>query len=364
MSTVKNNFSGFTIAPTGFGGDSDNDSDFGENLNRSIQSINKSYSIKAGIQNTFIDGYINQFGASSRFSTNEQRTMQNLIRESINVNGITVRYMPRASDYTDNVWNERPESHFDSGYQIDMLLVASAGFEGEGDTMTLYGMEFREEVIMSVAINNFTQKDSDYRTVLKQRLTDSDSFGVSSASNDSDSDQYQSLLSKFARQRPLEGDLIVIPFGRSAQSKSQYVPKVFEITRVTTYHDGAFFQLGNNYQYKIHAKLFELSGEDLYFNPTAITYSNTGSATSTTDEIVTQAATGITFTDSETKAIDITDSDLITDSWASNTEIEQRAENQEVYDNSGVVRETPKTITDDYTARAFGQPGIRNLDDI
>ena len=45
-------------------------------------------------------------------------------------------------------------------------------------------------------------------------------------------------------------------------------------------------------------------------------------------------------------------------------EIEQREENQEVYDNSGVVRETPQTITDDYTARAFGQPGIRNLDDI
>ena len=65
MSSVKNNFAGFTIAPTGFGGDSDNDSDFGENLNRSIQSINKSYSIKSGIQNTFIDGYINQFGASN-----------------------------------------------------------------------------------------------------------------------------------------------------------------------------------------------------------------------------------------------------------------------------------------------------------
>ena len=32
MSSVKNNFAGFTIAPTGFGGDSDNDSDFGENL--------------------------------------------------------------------------------------------------------------------------------------------------------------------------------------------------------------------------------------------------------------------------------------------------------------------------------------------
>ena len=32
----------------------------------------------------------------------------------------------------------------------------------------------------------------------------------------------------FKRTRPLEGDLVVIPFGRSAQNKEQYVPKVFD----------------------------------------------------------------------------------------------------------------------------------------
>ena len=158
--------------------------------------------------------------------------------------------------------------------------------------------------------------------------------------------------------------MIVIPFGRSAQNKDQYVPKVFEISRVSTFHDGAFYQLGDNYQYKLHCKLFELSGEDLNFNPTAVNYDNTGQAISTTDERVARAKDGIQFTDSETKAIDITDSELIFDSWASNTELEQRAEVQEVYDDQGVIRERPKNLTDDYTARAFNVPGIRNLDDI
>jgi hypothetical protein len=356
---IKNNYSGFVVAATGFDGDSDNDSEFGENLNRSIQKINRDYNISAGITNTYIDGYINQYGNSARFSTNEQRLVQNLIRESINVNGITVRYMPRTSEYTDGVWNERPESVFDSGYQADVLLAAASGFEGEGDILTQYGMEFREEVILNMAINRFTELDSDYRVVLKQRFTDSDNFAAAA-----DSDSYQKLLTQYARTRPLEGDLIVIPFGRSAQNKDQYVPKVFEISRVSTFHDGAFYQLGDNYQYKLHCKLFELSGEDLNFNPTAVNYDNTGQAISTTDERVARAKDGIQFTDSETKAIDITDSELIFDSWASNTELEQRAEVQEVYDDQGVIRERPKNLTDDYTARAFNVPGIRNLDDI
>lgn len=356
---ITNNYSGFTIATSGFDGDSDNDSDFGENLNRSIQKVNRDYSLSAGIKNTYIDGYINQYGNSARFSTNEQRLVQNLIRESINVNGITVRYMPRGSDYTDEVWNERPESVFDSGYQADVLLVAASGFEGEGDILTQYGMEFREEVILSVAINRFEQLDSDYRVTIKQRYTDSDNFG-----SVADSEAYVDLINKYARSRPLEGDLIVIPFGRSAQNKKQYVPKVFEISRVSTYHDGAFYQLGDNYQYKLHCKLFELSGEDLNFNPTAVTYDNTGRAIGTTDDIVSKAKDGYQFLDSETKSVDITDSDQVFDTWGENTAIEARAENQAIYDNNGVERENAGVIEDDYTARAFGVPGIRNLDDI
>ena len=100
---IKNNYSGFTLASTTDYNNADNDSDFGVNLNRSIKKVNDDYAIAAGVRNTYIDGYINQFGASARFSTNEQRLIQNMIRESININGITVRYMPRSSPYTDNV---------------------------------------------------------------------------------------------------------------------------------------------------------------------------------------------------------------------------------------------------------------------
>lgn len=350
---IKNNYSGFTLASTTDYNNADNDSDFGVNLNRSIQKVNSDYAIQGGITNTYIDGYINQFGASSRFSTNEQRLIQNMIRESINVNGITVRYMPRSSPYTDEVWNERPESRFHRGLQMDMLLVAAAGFEGEGDVMTTYGIEFREEVILSVAIPRFEELynnfDSDLKTGTEQQIKDAEAF---------------------KRTRPLEGDLIVIPFGRSAQNKEQYVPKVFEILRVTTYHDGAFFQIGDNYQYKLRCRLFELSGEDLEFNPTVVEYNKDGTQQNLIDSDtgpIARAKIGLELTDSDSKNLNTADdSEDHFDTWADNKAIEERSQKETKYNNQGEpLRDKGNVITKDYTAEAFGYAGIiNNLDDI
>lgn len=344
---IKNNYTGFVLATQSDLEAKDADPNFGENLNRSVSKINQDYAISAGIRNIYVEGYINQFGASSQFSTNEQRLVQGMIRESINVNGITVRYMPRQSQYTDEVWNERPESVFDRGLQMDMLLVATAGFEGEGDVMTQYGIEFREEVILSVAIPRFEELYNLY---------------------ESDLDTDAKVLYK--RTRPLEGDLIVIPFGRSAANRNQYIPKVFEITRVTTYHDGAFFQLGDNYQYKIKARLFELSGEDLLFNPTVVQYNDDGTQITLVDSDtgrIARAKDVLDVIDSETGAVDIAkDSDAITDSWGDNYDIEKRSQEVEVFDNAGKkLKEKAKGIVGDYTAKAFGYPSIiSNLDDI
>lgn len=344
---IVNNYIGFTVATQPELNSTDNDSEFGENLNRSVQQLNQAYGLQAGIKNTYINGYINQFGASSAFSTNEQRLIQNMIRESININGITVRYMPRWSPYTDRVWNERPESRFHKGTPMDMMLVASAGFEGEGDVMTQYGMEFREEIILSIAIPRFTELYTQYKQNLR--------------------DQYDSdTADLFDRTRPLEGDLIVVAFGRSAQNKGQYAPKIFEILRVTTYHDGAFFQLGDNYQYKIRARLFELSGEDIEFNPTVVNYNPDGTETVVIGQDtgpIAYAKESLVFLDSDKRTINtLKDSELHADSWSSNREIEKRAKNQEIYDLKGKKVEEVPVIVKDYGSQAFGVPGI--IDDL
>jgi hypothetical protein len=171
---------------------------------------------------------------------------------------------------------------------------------------------------------------------------------------------------KFERIRPLEGDLITVAFGRSAQNRGQYAPKMFEILRVTTYHDGAFFQLGNNYQYKIRARLFELSGEDLEFNPTVVQYNLDGSQKTLVDSEtgpIARSKDPIFFLDSETRTINTNkDSDMHFDSWSSNRELEERAKQQEVFDIYGTKVEAVPVIVQDYGAQAFGVPGI--IDDL
>jgi len=343
---ITNSFTGFAVASTTDYKNSDNDSDFGINLNRSIGKVNTDYVIASGILNSYAESNSNTFGASSSFSTNEQRMVQNMIRESININGITVRYMPRWSPYHDHVWNERPESRFHSGIDMDVILVATAGFEGEGDVMTQYGMEFREEVILNVAIPRFEQLyhtfDSDLRSVYDSENADA-----------------------FARTRPLEGDLIAIPFGRSAQNKAQYIPKIFEITRVTTFHDGAFFQLGDNYQYKLRCKLFELSGEDLDFNPTVVNTETGSKLVSAETGPIARAKTSTAYLDEITRTINIADdSDIHFDSWADNRHIEVAAQTREHFDSANNTTKN-KSLVKDYSAEAFGVPGvINNLDNI
>ena len=178
------------------------------------------------------------------YSSGEQDLAQQMVTETINIHGFSVRYLPRACDYPDEVWLEEPESYFHKGFMVDMMLVAADGFAGEGHVMSQYGLEYKEELELAVSMDRFLQLDSEYELTL-----------------------VDSEVTKFARKEPLEGDLIIIPFGRGANNSNNYIPKVFQINYVTTYTDGVFFQLGELYQHRIKASLYELSAEDINFAP-------------------------------------------------------------------------------------------------
>lgn len=344
MATIVNAWSGFDSSMNTVTTTVDADSNFGDNVNFNITNVNVT---TTGVVNTYLDAS-NQFGASSRFSSNEQRLLQNFTSEAIHHNGITVRYCPRWSPFTDRVWNERPESYFDKGVQMDMMLTAATGFEGEGDVMTQYGIEFREEIIVTVSMTRFENLYSHYDSDLKINK------GVDYAK-------------KFERTRPLEGDLLVVPFGRSSANNRQYSPKVFEILRATSYQDGPFFQMGSNYQYKLRARLFELSFEDLDFNPTVVEYNPDGTQLTYIDSDtgkISRSFDGIDVIDSETHALNITkDSDLFADSWASNVDIEKESQIKDSID-AGVTVEKAPILVKDYSAKIWGGSAINNLDDI
>ncbi len=147
------------------------DSDFGESRTRDFDAINKQN--QGSITNSY-SSYNNRFGASTNYNMNELRMVQNMVSESINHNGITVRYMPRKSDYTDEVWNETPSSQFDRGLQIDMYLESTSGFEGEGDIMTQYGIEFREDALREIAKQAIARKTGarGLRSIVEHALLD------------------------------------------------------------------------------------------------------------------------------------------------------------------------------------------------
>lgn len=317
--------------------DTDNDSEFGENQTRNITAINAGAGSSFNIVNNYGGLYTNKFSATAMNSRNEQILIQSMVGESIFANGVTVRYMPRWMHYVDDVFNEAPDATFSKGYLWDVVIKSAAGFEGEGDVLTQYGMEFKEEFEFVISIPKFQELHKAWYDGL---ATDE-------------------LRAKFKRGRPLEGDLVVVPFGRAAANTNQYFPKVFEILHVTTFHDGAFFQVGDNYQYKIKARLFDLSAEDLEFSPTVVDRDG---------QVVVSEDTGPIARAKEANEIlddkgnfNIPGSEVKEDTWSKNTEIEQNAQQQEKFH---INNETEKTdrLTDDYTAKLFGMNGV--IDDL
>ena len=203
--------------------------------------------------------YFNNFPANQ--ITSEQLLVEDLVVESLGINGMDVYYMPRSSrDSVDMLYGEDTLKTYTSAYPLEMYLENVTGMEGEGDFMSKFGLEIRDEVSLLVSRRRF-------------------GFTVN-------------------QTRPLEGDLIYIPLFQN----------FFEITFVEHENNQAMFHTlgrgrgGNVYVYALKLKQFVFSNEiietgiseidgqifDLYPR-TRITLSS-GSGTFVANEIVYQGA--------------------------------------------------------------------------
>lgn len=321
--TIVNRYRGWDIPTSTTNNSRLRDSDFGVSKTRDVVALNEAN--PAGVSNPYNSNMVNRFGASSNYATAQLQALQSMVTEAININGITVRYMPRKNLDVDSVYNEVSASSFAKGLQIDMYLESTSGFDGAGDTMSQYGIEFQEEVILKCSIPRFNELYGQYE-------------GKDEA----------------PRHKPLTGDLIVVPFGVSSVNDNQYIPKFFEILKVTTFRDGAFYQLGDNYQYQIRARLFELSNETFEWKPEV-------------DNYIADLEEERIVLDSDTYTVNITDRDSeVVDPFADNHDLEVASQQTEITDLHGEVlhKEVPVMVKD-YTAKAFGYGSILNsLDDI
>lgn len=168
--------------------------------------------------------YFNNFPTDQ--ITSEQLLVEDLVIEAMQIHGMDVYYLPRTSgDSEDMLYGEDTLRKYVTAYSLEMYLENVTGMDGEGDFISKFGLEIRDELTLLVSRRRFK-----YTT---------------GASN---------LI------RPREGDLIYIPL----------IQNFFEITFVEHENDQAMFYTlgrgrgGNVYVYALKMKQLVFSEEYIF----------------------------------------------------------------------------------------------------
>jgi hypothetical protein len=150
--------------------------------------------------------------------TSEQLLYEDLIIECLKIYGFEVFYMPRSTFQEDTILTEDTLNHYKQAYPLEMYLSDVDGFGGEGDLLTKFGVELRDQANFVVSKRRWDQ------TVAREGSVQLDT-------------------------RPAEGDLIFFPLTQST----------FEIRKVEG--SDPFFQVGKLYVYNLSCELYQYSGE-------------------------------------------------------------------------------------------------------
>jgi hypothetical protein len=169
--------------------------------------------------------YFNNFPSNQ--ITSEQLLIEDLVIESMQIYGMDVYYLPRSianNNEVDYLYGEDPLKQYKSAHSVEMYLENVTGMDGEGDFISKFGLEIRDEITLLVSRRRFK-------------------YVVSSKNSEV--------------QRPREGDLIFVPL----------VNNFFEITFVEHEDEQAMFYTlgrgrgGNVYLYALKMKKYVFSNE-------------------------------------------------------------------------------------------------------
>jgi hypothetical protein len=162
--------------------------------------------------------YFNNFPTSQ--ITSEQLLVEDLVIEALGIYGMDVYYMPRSTgDEVDLLYGEDTLKQYTSAYPLEMYLEDVTGMEGEGDFMSKFGLEIRDDLTLLVSRRRFA-------------------FTVN-------------------QRRPNEGDLIYLPM----------LQNFFEVTFVEHENNQAMYYTlgrgrgGNVYVYALKLKQWVFSNE-------------------------------------------------------------------------------------------------------
>lgn len=156
--------------------------------------------------------YFNNFTNSQ-----EQVLIENLILESIKIYGHDVFYCPRTLVSKDDIYEEDTISQYNMAYEIDMYIRSYESYEGDGQFLSKFGLEIRDQVTFTVSVRNFMDEIGNLEMI----------------------------------DRPQEGDLIYLPMA----DRLMYVKYVNKTP--------VFYQMGAIQMYDLVCEMFEYSSEKL-----------------------------------------------------------------------------------------------------
>lgn len=150
-------------------------------------------------------------------SSQEQLLIENLMIEAIKIYGHDVYYCPRTLDTPDALYGGSPNVSYNNAFFVEMYIKDNKGFKGQGDFMSKFGLQIRDEMTFTIARRIFSEEVGMHNELI----------------------------------RPLEGDIIYFPL----------VKKIFVIKFVE--HESIFYQMGSLQVWDLQTELFEYSGEQL-----------------------------------------------------------------------------------------------------
>lgn len=165
-----------------------------------------------------VDKLATNFFFNNFQNSQEQILIEDLIIESIKIYGHDIIFIPRNPVQIDKILGEDPLREYVHAVPVEMYIKNIEGFAGEGDFLSKFNIQIRDQITFSVARRSFANEVG--------VLEDLD--------------------------RPREGDLIYFPLNR----------KIFEIKFVE--HEAIFYQLGALQMWDLKCELFEYNNE--YFN--------------------------------------------------------------------------------------------------
>jgi hypothetical protein len=148
-------------------------------------------------------------------SSQEQQLIEDLVTEAISIYGIDTFYIPRKLNNYDSVYGADDQSSYEKAIPVCVYLENVMGFGGDGNFMSKFGLEIRDQIIFAMSVRVF---NSEVSTITTQT-------------------------------RPNEGDLLYFPLNN----------KCFQIKYTDKFE--MFFQMGGIQSYKLTCELFEYAGE-------------------------------------------------------------------------------------------------------